>query len=171
MASVPATFRREGVALSRYKWQLPGRPVLSSVGLSSRPLQFNIFRCSRVKKFALVAAAIRDGWHDRLLRWDLGLKRDSDLFALLRNSAVTLFGLADSGRSDVARDVTDVLAQAGFAPDRCELANGDYLPNDRHPNARGYAKFAACARRSIEALAAHWTAPFIAPARWLSAPI
>jgi hypothetical protein len=52
------------------------------------------------------------------------------------------------------RTVTEWLGQSGFAVDRCELANEDYLPNDRHPNARGYAKIAACARRSIEALVA-----------------
>ncbi len=139
----------------------------------------------------------RDGWRDLLLRWDLVLKRESYLFALLRNSAVALFGLgynvqsdatratferaktvftamvADIGRENVGllllpqaeetaahspnpltRALADWLAQSGFAPDRCELANDDYLPNDRHPNARGYAKIAACARRSIEALAA-----------------
>jgi hypothetical protein len=139
----------------------------------------------------------RDSWRDRLMRWEMVPKRDSYVFALLRNSAVALFGIGNDTESEAAqatftrskaaftamveeigrenvqllllpqadetaagtpnpqtRAVTAWLAHSGFAVGNCELSNGDYMPNDRHPDAQGYARIADCARKSIEALAA-----------------
>ncbi|MBI1245683.1 MAG: hypothetical protein GC202_11810 [Alphaproteobacteria bacterium] len=48
-----------------------------------------------------------------------------------------------------SRAVRAFLDAQGMPVQSCELAIGDFLPNDRHPNAGGYAKIAACARKLI----------------------
>lgn len=51
-----------------------------------------------------------------------------------------------------SRIVAEWLAREGWSPAACELANGDYLPFDRHPNAAGYRKIAQCVRLELSKL-------------------